>query len=167
MVYAAHDRFERGEAAPPDAEAPPPGTPLFTEIVDWQFGSFGPLWTVPLRFWLAALGDQTGRDRETARAAWPAIRADIDSGKPSMIGLIRAATANPLARNLGHQVVGYSYDETPLRVAIGVYDPNYPGDDTVEISFERSANGGLDLRQSTGERLLGVLHLPWRSTRRT
>jgi hypothetical protein len=165
MVYVARDRFELGGLALTDPEPPEPGTPLFDEIVDRQFDSFGPLWTVPLRFWLAALGGQAGRDRETVHGAWPAIRADIDRGVPSMIGLVRSATANPLAINLGHQVVGFRYDETPSRVSIGVYDPNHPGDDRVRIGFETVGGGELRPSQSTGEPLLGLLHLPWREAR--
>jgi hypothetical protein len=161
MAYAARDRFQRGEVAPAVDDAPAPSSPLFTEIVDRQFASFGRLWTVPLRFWLAALGSQRSRFRETVRSAWPAIRAEIDAGEPAMIGLIRSTTANPLAVDLGHQVVGYRYAETPDRVAIGVYDPNHPGDDAVEVEFERSNDAGLRLSQSTGEPLLGLLHLPY------
>jgi hypothetical protein len=117
---------------------------------------------VPLRFWLAAVGGERARLRDTVRSAWPAIRAEIDAGEPTMIGLVRSATANPLALDLGHQVVGYRYDSSPARVTIGIYDPNHPGDDSVEIQLERATDGGLMLRQSTGEPLLGLLHLPWR-----
>jgi hypothetical protein len=166
MAYAARDRFQRGEAAPAAIDAPTPGDPLFSEIVDRQFASFGRLWTVPLRFWLAALGGERGRFRETVRSAWPAIRAEIDAGEPAMVGLIRSATVNPLARDLGHQVVAYRYDASPERVAIRVYDPNHPGDDSVEVGFEQAANpGGLRFWQSTGEPVLGLLHLPWREAR--
>ena len=164
MAYAARDRFERGDAAPADVETPAPGTALFTEIVDRQFASFGRLWTVPIRFWAAALGTERSRIRETVRSAWPAIRAEIDAGEPAMIGLVRSATANPLAQNLGHQVVGYRYDSSPTKVTIAVYDPNHPGDDAVELGFERSG-GDLRVWQSTEEPVLGLLHLPWREAR--
>ena len=163
MAYAARDRFERDEAAPADVAPPAPGTPLFTEIVDRQFASFGRLWTVPLRFWLAAVGGERTRWRHTVRSAWPAIRAEIDAAEPAMIGLVRSATVNPLALQLGHQVVGYRYDASPTRLAIGVYDPNHPGDDSVELVIEQTAEDGLKLTQSSGEPLLGLLHLPWRS----
>ena len=161
MAYAARDRFERGEDAPADLAPPAPGTPLFAEIVDRQFASFGRLWTVPLRFWAAAAMGERPRWRQTVRSAWPAIRAGIDAGEPAMVGLIRSATTNPLALDLGHQVVGYRYVEAPDRLAIGVYDPNHPGDNSVAVIIERT-DGGPRLRQSTGEPVLGLLHLPWR-----
>jgi hypothetical protein len=119
---------------------------------------------VPIRFWLAAALGEGRRVRETVKRAWPAIRADIDAGRPAMVGLVRLATLNPLAP-LGHQVVGYRYDETPDRVAIGVYDPNHPGADDVEVVLEKSADGGIRLNQSTGEDVIGLLALPFKPAR--
>ena len=164
MIFAARDRFEREEDAPADATPPGPGTPLFEEIVDRQFASFGRLFSVPIRFWVAAAGGEGRRARETVRDAWPAIRAEIDAGRPAMIGLVRLATWNPLAP-LGHQVVGFRYVETADRVAIGVYDPNHPGEDGVEVVLMRSADGGVRLSQSTGETVIGLLALPYEPVR--
>jgi hypothetical protein len=163
MAFAARDRFERDAPAPDDTAPPPAGSPLFREIVDRQFDSFGWLLVeVPLRFLIASLADERGRWRETARRAWPAIRAEIDAGVLAMIGLLRRPGPNALATDFGHQVVAYRYDVTPSKVAIGVYDPNHPGDDSVEVGFETTLAGGLRLWQSTGEPVLGLLHLPWR-----
>jgi hypothetical protein len=161
MVFAARDRFERDEDAPSDSTPPGPGLPLFREIVRRQLASFGRLLlSVPIRFWLAAARGKARLVRETVKREWPAIRADIDAGRPAMIGLVRLSTWNPLAP-LGHQVVGFRYDETPSRVVIGVYDPNHPGDDNVEVVLERSAGGGAQLAQSTGEDVIGLLWLPY------
>ena len=66
------------------------------------------------------------------------------------------------APDFGHQVVAYRYEASPELVTIAVYDPNHPGDDTVELVLERSADGRISLAQSTGEPLLGLLALPWR-----
>jgi hypothetical protein len=159
MVFAARDRFERGEDGSRETEPPARGTPLFEEIVDRQLASFFFL-VVPFRFWRAAAGSARARNRETADVAWPAIRAEIDAGRPAMIGLIRLATWNPLAP-LGHQVVGFRYDETAASITLGVYDPNHPGDDTVEIRIHHAANSGVELSQSTGEPLIGLLGLPY------
>lgn len=162
MAFAARDRFERGEAGPADTDPPAPGTPLFREIVDRQMASFGRLFTVPIRFWLAAaLGSGRSRIRGTVREAWPAIRARIDAGEPAMVGLVREAGLNPLNNGLGHQVVAYRYDAGPERISIGVYDPNHPGDDGVEVRIHRTPDGRITLEQSTGEPLIALLHLPF------
>jgi hypothetical protein len=168
MAFAARDRFERGEPAPPDVVPPAAGTPLFREIVDRQFDSFG--WLdieVPLRFLAGALGSERRRGRTTVRAAWPAIRADIDAGTLSMVGLVRRPGLQALAPDFGHQVVAYRYEATRARATIGIYDPNHPGDDSVELVLEGDPNGGVRLSQSTGEPLLGLLHLPWRRPARS
>lgn len=161
MAFAARDRFERGEGAPANEQPPAPGTPLFDEIVDRQLASFGRLFSVPLRFWLAAGGGQGRRDRETVRDAWPAIRAAIDAGRLPMLGLVRTSGWNPLRLGLGHQVVAYRYDESASGITIGIYDPNHPGRDDVALSVERLPDGAYAMRQSTGEPLIGLLALPF------
>jgi hypothetical protein len=166
MAFAARDRFERDMSGAMDAEPPAPGTPLFREIVDRQFASFGTLFIVPLRFWLAAaLGSERTRARGSVARAWPAIRREIDTGHPAMIGLVRKSGWNPIAPDFGHQVVAYRYASSPERVAIGVYDPNHPGDDSVELVIEKSAGGEIRLSQTTGEPLLGILSLPFAAAR--
>lgn len=161
MAFAARDRFARGEDAPPDLAPPRQGEALFTEIVDRQFASFGSFFSVPVRFWLASAGSKARRDRETVRDAWPAIKSAIDRGEPPMVGLVRLAGWNPLALGLGHQVVGYRYDETSTGIEIGIYDPNHPGEDDVVVVVERIPDGAYALRQSTGEPLIGLLALPF------
>lgn len=165
MAFAARDRFERNQDAPPDAMPPRRGEALFREIVDRQFASFGWWFGVPIRFWRASAGSQVARDRETVRDAWPAIRDAIDAGEPPMIGLVRRAGLNPLALGLGHQVAGFRYDEAVTGVTIWIYDPNHPGADDVRLTVERRADGSYALAQSTGEPLIGLLALPFRPAR--
>ena len=161
MAFAARDRFARGEEAPPDLAPPKQGEALFKEIVDRQFASFGAVFSVPIRFWLASAGSQDSRDRETVRDAWPHIKAAIDRGEPPMVGLVRRAGWNPLALGLGHQVVAYRYDETSTRIEVGIYDPNHPGEDDVVVSVERGPDGSHAMSQSTAEALIGLLALPF------
>jgi hypothetical protein len=167
MAFVVRDRFERGEEAPAEGAPPAFGTPLFATIVDRQFDSFGRWWTVPLRFWTAsALYDERRRLRESVRVAWPAIRADTDAGRLAPIGLVREAGWNPLSTGMGHQVLGYRYEASAARVALGVYDPNHPGNDEVEVMIERGPGGEIHLSQSTGEAVLALLHLPYAPPRR-
>lgn len=161
MAFVVADRFTRGEPAPDAAEAPPFGDPLFREVVDRQFDSFGTLFWVPLRFTVAAFEGDRRRVRHSVKDAWPQIRRTIDGGRLGMVGLVRRSGFAVLASDFGHQVVAYRYDATPERVTIGVYDPNHPGDDSVELVLERAPGGRISLGQSTGEPLLGLLALPW------
>jgi len=160
MAFAVRDRFERGIAPPTDIGAPAAGTPLFDEIAHRQLDSFDRLVIVPFRFWRMSAEDTVNRLRASS-AAWPAIRGEIDAGRLAMIGLVRTAGRNPLATGLGHQVVGYRYAESPDRIAIGIYDPNHPDRDDVELTIERDSEGAVRLGQTTGEPLLGVLSLPF------
>jgi hypothetical protein len=163
MAFTARDRFDRGEDAPPDLVPPSPGEPLFKEIVDRQFDSFGVLFSVPIGFWLSAVASQQARDRTTIRDSWPVIKAGVDAGEPPMIGLIRLAGWNPLAPDFGHQVVAYRYDETATGISIWIYDPNYPGNDDVGLTVTRRSDGTYAMAQSTSEPLLGILALPFAS----
>lgn len=162
MAFVARDRFEHGETGPIEASAPAFGTPLFREVVDRQFDSFGTLFQVPARFAVAAFEGDRRRLRHSVRTAWPAVRADIDAGRLSMVGLVRRAGSAVAAPDFGHQVVAYRYEASRDRVTIGIYDPNHPGDDNVELVLERGADGEIRMAQSTGEPLLGLLALPWR-----
>ena len=166
MAFVAADHFSRGEAAPAEDAPPAFGEPLFREVVDRQFDSFGTLFAVPLRFGLAAFASDRQRRRDSVRIAWPQIRRTIDDGRLAMAGLVRRSGLALVAPDFGHQVVAYRYAASADRVTIGVYDPNHPGDDSVELVLERSAAGEVSLGQSTGEPLLGLLALPWAAAER-
>lgn len=166
MAFVAADRFARGEASPLETAPPAFGEPLFREIVDAQFASFGRLFEVPVRFALAAVAGDRRRLRHTVTVAWPAIRRELDAGRLAMVGLVRRPGGAVVAPDFGHQVVAYRYEASRERVAIGVYDPNHPGDDSVELVLERSPDGRISLGQSSGEPLLGLLALPWRPASR-
>jgi hypothetical protein len=161
MAFVAADRFTRGQAVAVEADPPAFGSPLFREVVDRQFDSFGTLFVVPARFAIAAFAGDRARLRHTVKVAWPEIRASIDAGRLAMVGLVRRSGFAVAAPDFGHQVVAYRYTSSPERVTIGVYDPNHPGDDGVELVLERTAAGSISLGQSTGEPLLGLLALPW------
>jgi hypothetical protein len=174
MCFAAADRFLLGEAPPSDSASPAAGTPLFDEIARRQLDSLE-LGLTPLRFWLAAARRRAGRWTAADQVReWRAIRADIDAGRPAMLGLVRSGAINPLALTTNHQVLGYAYEAGAARATIRIYDPNHPGRDDVSIDLRiggvASAGDGNDsgtespisLGQSTGEPLLALLRLPYR-----
>ncbi|MEO8207425.1 MAG: hypothetical protein ABI598_00210 [Chloroflexota bacterium] len=170
MCFVAADRYLAGATIPVDEAPPDQETPLFREIARRQFDSLDRLALVPLRFWIAAAMVAAGRWSARRQVAeWRRIRAEIDVGRPSMIGLVRSAGFNPLRLTTNHQVLGYGYLATGEAATLRIYDPNHPGADDVEVRIRRTddtTGGGpertaLDLEQSTGEPVLAILRLPF------
>ncbi len=162
MVFAVADLAAAGVPTPPDPQ-PAPGTARFRYVVRRQVESFDWL-RLPLRF-LLAMVSRRWRARETA-AAIAATRVAIDEGRPAMLGLVRVASPNPLRVTGNHQVLAWRYAADDGRFAIGIYDPNHPGDDSVELRLTLGP-GGLTvgtLAQSTGEPLIGLLRAPYGPT---
>jgi hypothetical protein len=160
MCFAAADRFLRGEAPRGDEAPPPAGSPLFVEIAHRQLDSLE-LGTTPLRFWWAAARRRAGRWTAADQVReWRAIRADIDAGRPAMLGLVRSAAVNPFALTTNHQVLGYAYEAGPAMATIRIYDPNHPRGDDVAIDLRiggvASGEPGADLRVVDDRRAIDV-----------
>jgi hypothetical protein len=181
MALTARDLFEAGITAPGDQPEPPPnGSPRFQALVRRQVQSLDWL-RVPLRYLdLQALrpdpptGLALRLHREPPRVEsvireWPRIRAEIDAGHPSVVGLIRVAGGSPWRLAQNHQVLAWRWEASDERIALGVYDPNHPGRDDVELEIRiappRPAGlpwrERISMRQSTGEPLLGFFRQPW------
>jgi hypothetical protein len=147
MVFAALDYWTAGRPPPDDTEPPAFGTALFRYLVRRLIDSWGlpggPL--VYLRFmqpWNPD-GDRHrgpftlhGRAWHMAVRQWPAVRADLDRGRPCPLGLVKLASANPADIGKNHQVLAYGYDVTGSAVTVRLYDPNQAGDDDVTLSFD-------------------------------
>ena len=126
MALTARDLYEAGVRAPTGDGTPPAnGSPRFRALVRRQVQSLD--WMrVPLRYLdLAALrpdppvGLARRLRREPPRVEavfreWPRIRAEIDAGHPSVVGLIRAAGGSPWRLTQNHQVLAWA-----LRTARG------------------------------------------------
>ena len=69
------------------------------------------------------------------RDEWPRIRRDIDSGRPSPLGLVNCKSSDPSDLGRNHQVLAYGYDLDDGILALRVYDPNLPGRDDVRLSL--------------------------------
>lgn len=155
MSWLVRERFEAGLPIPGDTAPPDNGSPLFRAIVRRQILSLDWL-RVPLRFWrFAAMGrDRIARD--TLERQWPAIRRDLDAGRLSMVGLVRHHGWSPFELTMDHQVLAYAYESAGPDGphTIRLYDPNWPDRDDVTVQVGRA-----DFTQSTGEPLLGLLHL--------
>lgn len=165
MVFTARDLWHADVEPPVDGEPPPNGSPRFQSIVRRQVESLDWL-RVPLRFYdLSAFRPFPGRRARadvTVDDEWPRVRADLDAGQPSMLGLIRRASANPLLLGLNHQVMafGAGWDDSAIRIRI--YDPNWPDRDDVALRLDLDEAGRpAALAQSTGEPLLAFFRAPY------
>jgi len=153
MVWFVRERFAAGQSIPNDTEAPANGSPLFRALVNRQVRSLDWLRT-PLRFWwMGAIGLDRAVRRMNA-VEWPRIRADIDAGRLTRIGLVRHRGLNPRSMTQSHQVVAYAYAVDGDEVTLRIYDPNWPGRD--DVSMVLSAAG---VRQSTGESLTSLFRI--------
>src|SRR3990170_3211127 len=167
MCFAAADPYLAHESAPVDQVSPEPGTPLFRKIVRRQLVSFDRWGLVPARFWLTLIQLAVGRWTAAAHVAeWRRICADIDAGRPAMVGLVRSTRINPFGLTTNHQVLAYAYEADSDHGALRIYDPNHPGSDDVALRIQRldpaAGRPWFSLEQTTGEPLLALLRLPYR-----
>jgi hypothetical protein len=98
------------------------------------------------------------------RDEWPKVRADIDAGHPSPIGLITVKSSDPFDLKRDHQVLVGGYDLDGDWVILHLYDPNQPGRDDIVLRF-----GSADPTRSqtlavspVGPPVLAFFHLDYR-----
>jgi hypothetical protein len=148
MVFAVRDYYEAGRPLPDDVEPPAQDTPLFGYIATRLIDSFNaPAGVTQYAEWMVmpsadvnlVIFTRRGTFARTVSSSWPKLRADIDAGQPSPLGLVTVHTAD--FRQIGkcHQVLAYGYeiDDTET-VTLNVYDPNTAHDsaDDVRITFD-------------------------------
>ncbi len=174
MSHVVRDLWQAGVQPPPDTEPPAEGTPRFRALVRRQVESFDAL-RVPLRFYdlqafrpdrsdaAARLLGRRSRTAETVQVEWPKIRAEVDAGRPALVGLVRAIGPNPLLLAEHHQVVAYGYEVDGDRLALRIYDPNHPDMDDVEVRLRLGVErrGPGTFLQTTGEELFAFWLLPY------
>ena len=147
MAFAARDYFEAGKPRPDLAVAPGDG-PLFDYLVARLFDSFnlpfGPATYLALMspalpdgetFWSRLGLAPHGRAWRMVNE-WPKVRADIDGGHPSPLGLVRIKSTNPVDLKQDHQVLAYGYELEESALTLRLYDPNHPGRDDVTMSLD-------------------------------
>lgn len=150
MVYVSRDLFE-SRALPPIQTVAPSSTsdPVYQYTVARFFDSFTP-GAIATYY---ALMDPALPDHETEASqigiaphgrawamindAWPKIRADIDGGHPSPIGLVLIKSLNPGDLGANHVVLVYGYDLLGTDLTLHIYDPNVPDDanQTIRLSI--------------------------------
>jgi hypothetical protein len=172
MVFAALDLWFAGLPAPRVLEAPAEGSAAFRYVVRRQLDSFE-LGLGPARFYLlgAPWRSAASRSAEVLRRELPRIRRELDGGRPVALGLVHAVSANPATLIQDHQVVacGLEAGPNPDSLAIRIYDPNLPGDDTARLIIGRGPSGTVTLAYSGGPPVVAFFRqgyhphdpLPW------
>jgi len=91
------------------------------------------------RFQHRRLQHRRGLRARSMATEWPRIRARLDVGQPTPIGLVTVAGASPFQLGRNHQVLAYGYEVAGTKVTLHVYDPNSGPNDDVHIRFDTQA----------------------------
>jgi len=131
MVHFSRARWLAGEPIPENAKI---SDAAFVDLlVAAQIDSLG-LPSGPLRYLALQLPHRdTARRRSTAQTL-AAVRTDLEQGRPSCVGLLRALSWNPAALSKHHVVLAFSMREDADETTLKVYDPNHPRNDRVRLS---------------------------------
>jgi hypothetical protein len=171
MIFTVMDLFYLGLPVPKE-----PVEPVFRYICQRLFTS----WGVPFawsKYWdwqlrpavsksVAGVVVRSGVTRLTILEEWPKIRAGLDSGELVPLGLVKESGVSPAKLGMNHQVLGYGYDlyDDTGDVTVRVYDPNYPLDDTITLTWNLS-DADTDRRvvhSWEGPSVRGVFHTEYR-----
>lgn len=151
MVYTVIDVFTSGLPPIADTTNPPPDSPLYKYIVARLFDSFDlPAGVLKYYEWMTTpdhdsdllLATRRGVAWLTITQEWPRIRADIDGGSLSPLGLVTVHTSDPMQLGHCHQVLAHAYEvDDTNRLTLHLYDPNtdLPQADGVQLSLDLSA----------------------------
>jgi len=141
MVFAVRDFFESGFHIPDNPTNPASGTPLFNYIFGRLIDSFQLPDGAARYYNLQSFWTSDGGRAQTIVNEWPLIKADLDGGTLSPLGLIRVhSDANPFRLGENHQVLAYGYEQYGTYVMLHIYDPNYASKDNQWLWFD-SATG--------------------------
>ena len=134
MVYTVMDVFKAGGPPIPDTTNPTQGSPLFDYLVSRLFASFDiPGGVLEYYEWMTTPDHDTdiwfvtrrGVAWRTIVEEWPKVKADIDSGMLSPLGLVTVHTTDPTMLGHNHQVLAYAYEvDEADRLTLRLYDPN-------------------------------------------
>ena len=151
MAFSVRDYFEAHRPVPEDVTPPAGGTALYDYIAARLIDSFNlPSGVLQYGQWMLmpsadvnlVVSSRPGTFSRTVSSSWPSVRADIDSGHPSPLGLVTVHTADLTQIGKCHQVLAYAYAVDDARtVTLSVYDPNTSQStaDDVWISFSAAA----------------------------
>lgn len=149
MVFTAFDIFT-AHRGPPTDPMPAHGTPLFKYIVHRLIDS----WDIPegvLKYfhWMSTpdrdtdmwIAKHRGVAWRTIKDEWPAVKHDLDAGRPCALGLVTVKSSKPKDLSKNHQVLAWGYELDGDQVMVKVYDPN----------TDRTAGDGVRISMAVGD----------------
>ena len=159
MIFTAMDLYYAGVRPVPQS----PTDPVFRYFCRRLFTSWG-LPFAWVKYWdwqmrpmtstsIAGVTVRDGVSRLTREGEWPRVRAALDRGELTALGLVKETGLSPAKLGLNHQVLAYGYDlnDETGDVTILVYDPNHPCDDTVALTFNLTdPDSGTPVTHSIG-----------------
>lgn len=146
MVFAVRDLFEASQPVPTLTTPPDAGTPLFNYIVagltrTFTYGNVK-RYLDDIQSPDAYEDGNKGVGWAEIKQEWPLVKADIDAGLLSPLGLVHGKEPSGLGYITGwqhlascHQVLAWGYDVAATTVTLHIYDPNFPGDEQT-IAFD-------------------------------
>lgn len=137
MCHFARESWLAGRPIPADAT---PHNPEFVDVLVTEQIESLDLPTGPLRYLAAQLPPAHVTRRRCTATTLAAVRAELNAGRPSYIGLVRALSFDPLALGKHHVVLVHHLREDPHGATLGIYDPNHPGDDRVQLRVEADSS---------------------------
>src|SRR5437899_1309185 len=176
MVFLVRDVFEAGLPGLADPQ-PAQGTPLFDYIVGRLFDSYHiPGGVLKYFEWMNTPDHDTriwfvtrrGLAWKTIVEEWPKVKADIDGGRLSPLGVVTVQSTNPGDLGKNHQVLAYAYELDPAHnLVVHLYDPNTdPGNaDNVLLSMnvaEPTQAIPITHNVAIGEPIRGFFRLDYR-----
>jgi hypothetical protein len=150
MIYSVNDHYLVGRLPALDREAPSRGA-FFEYLCQRLLDSFN-LPLTPLRYYFLMTPLLRNEDRivllwkfglllhgkgwRMAETEWIKVKREIDQDRLCPIGIILKTSWNPEDIGHNHQVLVYGYIQENNCVQLRLYDPNYPDDDGVRLSFD-------------------------------
>lgn len=177
MCWLALERFYAGTRVPRDLGLPKKGQALYEELKNEQFDSLDVGKVLRMLKWQSSPRMTNGTSildslGKRTQSEWPDVKKRIDGGRPVTITLITNANEpNPLKLIENHRVVVYGYDIRDVpdgegirgdwnsnikHVTLNVYDPNYPNNDEVNITFYTGCDDDwIKIRHNRGDSVAG------------
>jgi hypothetical protein len=164
MIAAAYDFLLAGREIPQRKRRPGRARPLHQYIHQRQVDSLGRFGRQVVRFfrWMA-LSDAAVQIR--TRNEWDRLRARLDAGNPTPIGLVYIGVQDSLEIWKNHQVLACKYTTEGDEIRIQIYDPNFPKRNNVAVISRPDGQGGLRSEQRIGhsrrKHLRGFFTMPY------